>query len=220
MAAFSLLLVWDGSQLDLALARGVAGAQGFVWHDSWVARVLLHDGMRQLAFVAAAWLAVGIWYPTGVLRRLERPARIQWLTSLLAGVLLVNLLKHASSTSCPWDLAEFGGTASYLVHWAWWQSDGGPGHCFPAGHAAAAFAFVGGFFVLRPVCATLAWRCLGLSIAAGLLLGVSQQLRGAHFMSHTFWTAWLCWVSAWVIDALARAFANPEGGLHVIRETA
>ncbi len=26
----------------------------------------------------------------------------------------------------------------------------------------------------------------------GAVLGGVQQLRGAHFMSHTLWTAWLC----------------------------
>ena len=34
----------------------------------------------------------------------------------------------------------------------------------------------------------------------GLLLGVAQQLRGAHYMSHTFWTAWYCWVAAASLD--------------------
>ena len=29
---------------------------------------------------------------------------------------------------------------------------------------------------------------------AGLLLGLGQQWRGAHFMSHTLWSAWICWM--------------------------
>ena len=38
-------------------------------------------------------------------------------------------------------------------------------------------------------------------LIAGLALGLSQQMRGAHFMSHTLWTAWFCWVTALAIDA-------------------
>jgi membrane-associated PAP2 superfamily phosphatase len=29
---------------------------------------------------------------------------------------------------------------------------------------------------------------------------VAQQWRGAHFTSHTLWTAWVCWVVAWLVD--------------------
>ena len=28
---------------------------------------------------------------------------------------------------------------------------------------------------------------------AGLLFGGAQTLRGAHYPSHSLWTAWLCW---------------------------
>jgi membrane-associated PAP2 superfamily phosphatase len=205
LAVLALVLAWDACGQDLALARLVADSHGFPARDNWLAAALLHDGARYLAFGAGAWLVAGIWWPVGVLRRLARPARIQWAASLGLGLLLINLLKHASHTSCPWDLAEFGGMGSYVGHWAWGRLDGGPGHCFPAGHASAAFAFVGGFFVLRPVSSRLATWCLAVVAAAGLSMGLAQQFRGAHFMSHTLWTGWLCWASAWGVDALARA---------------
>jgi hypothetical protein len=45
------------------------------------------------------------------------------------------------------------------------------------------------------------------------MLGVSQQLRGAHYMSHTLWTAWICWVVGFAIDLAAapRASGLPAG---------
>ena len=203
LAALALLLAWDASSVDLALARLAGGVHGFAWRDNWLAKVLLHEGMRGVAFVAGAWLLAGMWWPTGVLRRLPRAARLQWLASLFMGLAAIALLKHSSLSSCPWDLAEFGGTGTYQTHWAWGQLDGGPGHCFPAGHASAGFAFIGGFFVLHPVSAALARRCLVLVAVAGLVLGIGQQLRGAHFMSHTLWTAWICWATAWCVNVLA-----------------
>ena len=30
-------------------------------------------------------------------------------------------------------------------------------------------------------------------LGAGLLLGIGQLARGAHYPSHTFWTAGICW---------------------------
>jgi len=78
--------------------------------------------------------------------------------------------------------------------------DGGSGGCFPAGHASAGFAFIGGFFALRHTLPRTARRWLAGALAAGLVLGLAQQVRGAHYMSHTLWTAWLCWASAALVD--------------------
>jgi membrane-associated PAP2 superfamily phosphatase len=201
---FALLLAWDASGLDVPLARVAVRAGQFVLRDDWLVSGVFHQGMRYAAMAATAWLLLGAWWPTGVLRRLDRPARVQWLASALLAIVFINVLKYHSATSCPWDLAGFGGTRDYISHWAWRVADGGPGRCFPAGHASAGFAFLGGFFVLRRVSSLTASWCLGLSLAAGFLLGVAQQLRGAHFMSHTLWTAWFCWVTAWLVDAAVR----------------
>ena len=37
----------------------------------------------------------------------------------------------------------------HVSHWAWGVFDGGAGHCFPSGHAAGAFCFLSGYFLLR-----------------------------------------------------------------------
>jgi membrane-associated PAP2 superfamily phosphatase len=210
LAALALVLLWDAAGLDLALARLAGGDHGFPWRDQWLTAEVLHRWVRPVAWLLAGWLILGLWWPTGVLRRLPRRARLQWLARLALALVAVNLLKQASHTSCPWDLSAFGGQADYLSHWAWGRTDGGPGRCFPAGHAATGFAFVGGAFVLRPVSERHARWCLVAALAAGLLLGAAQQLRGAHFMSHTLWTGWLCWASAWVVQALF-AVRSPTG---------
>jgi membrane-associated PAP2 superfamily phosphatase len=44
----------------------------------------------------------------------------------------------------------------------------------------------------------------------GFVLGISQQIRGAHFMSHTLWTAWLCWTVGWLTDALLHHFFKTQ----------
>mgnify|MGYP003449324878 CR=1 FL=1 len=44
----------------------------------------------------------------------------------------------------------------------------------------------------------------------GFALGAVQQLRGAHFMSHTLWTAWICWTLGWLADPLFRGEANRQ----------
>jgi membrane-associated PAP2 superfamily phosphatase len=202
--ALALLLAWDAGGLDLPLAVLAGGKASFPWRDSWLLDRVLHGDARIVAWLVGAWLLVGLWWPTGVLRRITRGARLQWLASAVLGLLLINLLKYASPTSCPWDLSGFGGSAHLVSHWAWAVFDGGPGHCFPAGHAAAGFAFVGGYFALRGPAPRAATGCLAVALSAGLVLGIAQQLRGAHFMSHTLWSGWICWVVAYALDAMVR----------------
>lgn len=206
IAALGLLLAWDASALDLLLTRPWANAQGFPLQHDWFLSTVLHEGARRAAWLPALWLIIGIFKPTGVQRRLSQSQRVQWAGTTLLALAAISLLKHASHTSCPWDLAEFGGQASWVSHWAFGALDGGHGRCFPAGHASAAFAFVSGYFVLRRVSPVQARAWLVGALVTGLVLGVAQQLRGAHFMSHTLWTAWLCWTIAGLVDVAVRSF--------------
>lgn len=195
------LLAWDASGGDLWLARLVADEQGFPARDHWLLTRVLHDGARVLAGVMLATLAIGLLWPFGPLRALSRGRRAWLLAAVAGGLLLPASLKRLSATSCPWDLQAFGGTFDWVSHWQWSRVDQGPGHCFPAGHASAGFAWVAGYFAW-PRGSVMARRWLAGALAVGLLLGLAQQLRGAHFMSHTLWTGLICWTWAWGLSLL------------------
>lgn len=195
------LLVWDISGLDMPLASLSGGPAGFALRDHWLLTSALHDGGRRLAWAATVLLCLGVWWPVGPLRRISLQRRLQLAATPLLAALAVSTLKSASATSCPWDLAQFGGVARHASHWLQaLQPDGGSGHCFPAGHASAGFSFVGGYFAFRHDAPALARRWLWVTLGTGLVFGVAQQLRGAHFMSHTLWSAWICWGVAWGLD--------------------
>lgn len=196
-----LLLLWDASALDLPLARSVASPGGFPLRDHWLLTSVLHDGGRRLGWLLATALCVGVWWPAGPLRRLSPAARLRLALATLLASLAVSVSKNFSLASCPWDLQLFGGVARYASHWSL-LPDGGGGRCFPAGHASAGFAFVSGYFAFRHEAPHLARAWLAAAVAVGLLFGVAQQLRGAHFMSHTLWTGWICWVVAWSVHGL------------------
>ena len=101
------------------------------------------------------------------------------------------MLKQASSSHCPWDLARYGGSAPYVRLLDALPAGVGPGHCLPAGHDSSVLwllAFAVFFLPSRPRMASLVFvLMLALSCAAGWL----QQLRGAHFLSHTLWSVWI-----------------------------
>jgi membrane-associated PAP2 superfamily phosphatase len=209
--ALALLLVWDASGLDLALARLAGTPTGFPWRDDAFLVNVMHEGAKWLSWLLVVGLFAALRWPVGVLRRLSRGERTQLALTALAGVTVISVFKYTSKTSCPWDLQVFGGTAQHVSHWAWGLRDGGPGKCFPAGHASAAFAYLGGYFVFRRHSSVVARAWFACAMVAGLALGLTQQLRGAHYMSHTLWTAWLCWVTGFAIDSLVQARTSRRG---------
>lgn len=206
LAALLPVLAWDFGGLDLPLQRLLGGPEGFAWRSHWLTSTVLHQGGRALAWVVVALLAVNVVRPL-LGCALTRAERLRWLLVTLAVFAVVPLLKDSSATSCPWSLAEFGGQAAYVSHWRWGVADGGPGRCFPSGHATAAAAFFTGWFALRRQHPRGARLWLGATLALTAVLGGAQVLRGAHYLSHVLWAAWVCWLAATV--TAPRALPQP-----------
>ena len=217
LAALVVVAAWDLGGLDFPLSRLFAGDGGFRWRDDFVASRVLHDGGRWLAWAVLGALACDAWRPLvhGPSRRL----RAAWVAATLLLSAAVPGLKRLSDTSCPWDVAGLGGRFPYVPHWLAGVVDGGPGHCFPSGHAVSAFAFVGLYFLWRRHRPALARALLLAVLAAGVLFGAAQLVRGAHFLSHTLWSAWLCWAGALAFElglqacARRRAVVAPRAGV-------
>lgn len=205
LGALACVAAWDAAGGDLALAQPFGTSTGFPWRDHWFLVQVMHEGARRTGWLLVLLLTLAVWWPRGVLRRMDVSERVQMAVSALLALAVISIAKNLSATSCPWDLAEFGGVARHVPHWALGVLDGGGGRCFPAGHASAGFAFVGGYFALRRKAPAAARWWLTGSLLAGFVLGGAQQVRGAHFMSHTLWTAWLCWTTGWLCDLTAGA---------------
>jgi membrane-associated PAP2 superfamily phosphatase len=193
-----LLLGWDFSGWDMAMAEWWGDPSGFPLREHWWLVKVMHEGTRSLGWLLLLGLLFSVWRPWGALRNLSTAERAGVFFCVLSALLSVVLTKGFSQTSCPWDLQVFGSTLPYVSHWDFWRRDGGVGHCFPAGHASTAFAFMAVYFGLKQSNAPSAYRWLAMATVFGFVLGISQQIRGAHFMSHTLWTAWLCWTVGWL----------------------
>ncbi len=171
----------------------------------WLAVVAAWLWARWLAPAAAApWPAAG---RNGMAARLVRHRRELGYLALVVGLaaLSISVLKRASAIHCPWDLAEFGGRMPHLGIWEGFFGGFRPkGHCFPAGHASSAYAWLALPLALRSAGAGRAGvrAALLVVLAAGLLLGGVQQLRGAHLLSHDLFTLGCCWLVACVGAAL------------------
>lgn len=194
-AAFALLSAWLlGLHGDLWLADHVYAWEGGRWalQSYWLSADVLHTGGRwasTLAWLAVlvAWLATLLHTPWSAWRK---PLGYLVLAVLLSTG-LVSALKSFSHMDCPWDLTRYGGTRAY--HGLLQMRADTPGRCFPAGHASAGYAWLALFFFSARVKPTWRGRALAVGIGLGLLFGIDQQLRGAHFLSHDLFTAMICW---------------------------
>lgn len=208
LMAAALLILWIGActDLDLRLAGAMydARAHAFPWRHAWLTEKFGHGSLKLALTVLAA---IAILPCAGELLSRKRYLRPWWrsrLRLLAACATLIpaatSLLKQASKSHCPWDLERFGGSQPYyrlLDHVPAWVE---AGKCLPGGHASTALWLVGiGVFWLpqRPRAALAA---SAVSLMFGLALGWLQQMRGAHFLTHTLWSAWIaCAIAAWLL---------------------
>ena len=163
--------------------------------------VIMHTGLKYLS--VAVWFALLLWW-IGLRRQttrqpLRRAIGFTLIVSLLAS-LTVSSLRALSAHSCPWELSLFGGTADYFRFFDAVPLNPGSGRCAPSGHAASGFVWLTGYIALRDVDRQAARYALAFSLLLGILTGLTQLARGAHFLSHVLLTAWICFTVAWLCD--------------------
>ena len=203
-----LTLLWDWSRLDHAVMALIGTPQGFPLREHPLLSKVLHEQLKfvlELVFLLMCLMAL---WPRGLARDLSRSERWTAIIGMTLSLVVISSLKRVSATSCPWDWQAFGGMAQPLPYWAWGLADGGPGHCFPGGHASSAFGFLSLAWVAMTANASAARRwgrhLFWIILAMGVLMGVVQSLRGAHPPTHTMWTGWFCAVVGWACVCVLR----------------
>lgn len=200
LAAASAVLVFGHG--DLWLADLLYRAEGGQWglRDAWLTSHLVHRGGKNLSTLAALLVMLALlracfhapWKP------LRRPLLYLLLAvGLSTGV--VALLKSMTQMDCPWDLQRYGGLRPFISLWQSRPVMLGHAACFPAGHASAGYAWVALYFFALRLRPQWRWHALGTALAAGLVFGISQQLRGAHFLSHDLGSLAVSWSVAVVL---------------------
>lgn len=170
-AALVLLLAFHAAGLDRAASSLFydPAARSFPLRDDWFLARIGHEGIKwaMLAFWAGCLGLGGAW------------RRGALYMALIAAV--VGILRHYSPFSCPWDLVEYGGR------------NPDAGRCLPAGHPLVGFTLLGLHLALKERRPRAARIAAAAALAIGFAAGAVQVARGAHFVSHVLWTAWIAW---------------------------
>lgn len=191
LGCFILLQFWFpiGGQLDLMLIQPWTGLHGqFPWRYDWFLEKLNHKYVKNLLILCdVSFLA--LWLASFKIERLHAQrwqyAYLFWILILSTSV--VGILKSQSGHACPWNMTQ-ATTTGFL-----WNFNLSHGHCFPGGHAATGFALMTGFFAFRRTAPKRAYFYLVAGLILGFAMGWAQMMRGAHFLSHNLWTAWVVW---------------------------
>lgn len=198
LVAFVLLAaVLATTPLDITIAHALffdEAQSHWIGADSWWANELIHHGgmwfMRIVALLALALWAATWWRPQ--LHELRRPS-LYFFVSVVLSVSLVGLLKTLTNVDCPRDLTEFGGAFPFIHLFEHRPAELRQARCFPAAHASSGYALLALYFLFRERSRRVARLGLAAGLLLGLVFGIAQQSRGAHFLSHDVWSAMIVW---------------------------
>lgn len=196
LLASVVLMAGSGDQW---LADQLYRWQGSRWalKDAWWSSHLVHKGGRNLSFLAAALVMLALlrtWFNASW-RPLRRPLSYLLMAVALSSG-LVSLLKSWTHMDCPWDLERYGGLRPFIGLFESRPVALGHAACFPAGHASAGYAWLAIYFFMLQVRPQWRWPATLSVLAVGLVFGITQQLRGAHFLSHDLWSLAISWTVA------------------------
>ena len=219
LATAALVMLWLGeyTDLDLWLADRFydAGLHAFPWRHHWFAETLIHRWLKQgIVLAGVTLMALVVIDAFQPLRHISAVLRIR-LRMLAWSALLVPLsisqLKQLSALSCPWDIDRYGGDAPYLRLFDAVPPGLSAGHCFPAGFASTGLWLAACAVFWLPHQPKKAGYVFAGGLGFGVLLGLVQQARGAHFLTHTLWSAW---IASTLLLAIYAAHARQLNSLH------
>jgi membrane-associated PAP2 superfamily phosphatase len=120
------------------------------------------------------------------------------LISSICTIVMVFFMKRWSTLPCPWDTQTFGGGNVTPPLWEMFSSSLPHAHCFPGGHSSGGYAFLSIYYAYIYVYGKRNFKALLPGLIIGLVFGITQQARGAHFISHDIATMFVSILSSWM----------------------
>ncbi|WP_349432685.1 phosphatase PAP2 family protein [Methylomarinum sp. Ch1-1] len=193
---FSML---EFSRLDLQIAQYFYDSlqQQWPWRNHWLTKTVLHDGGQKLS-IAMGILVFGALLLSRFYASLRPYSKLlaYLFVASITGPVLIAVLKNNTHIYCPWDLTLFGGDKPYIRLFDFANYPLAIGRCFPAGHAGGGYAFISLYFFLLAIKPDYRHYGLLAGMVIGIIFGVTQQMRGAHFLSHDIFSLAICWFSS------------------------
>lgn len=185
--------------LDYDLVIGFYDPTQKIWpyKHSWFAEQILHLGGRGFVeLVAIGSLAIWVLIRLNYLKSFRNHHRrfLFLTTSIALSTGIVAALKYSINRHCPWEYESLGGVVPYVGLFEPSPLGYPIGHCFPGAHPATGFSLMALYFVFLGLNKRIAFIGLFFSFILGSIFTLDQMARGAHFISHGWWSAYICWL--------------------------
>ncbi|RLB80131.1 MAG: PAP2 family protein [Deltaproteobacteria bacterium] len=195
----SLAILSEYSGLDVLIESYFFDSQTGSWpyKSLFITNEILHTGGSDLIVLLAAFNAIAIIMSFFV--KSIRPYRKHLLFVLIAsatGLLIVNILKNTTHIYTPWSLKIFGGDKLYIRVFDTVPFESSVGHAFPGGHSSGGFAVISVYFALFAKNNKYQYYGLVIPLILGICFSITQEIRGAHFLSHDLFSFAICWGSS------------------------
>lgn len=193
------LILWIGNftDIDIMLADSAfdRATRSFPMQHAWLAERFNHVVLKTVfsalgAFAVMLAVRDAVWPSPRWTATYRNGIRVLAISAVLVP-LAISLLKRSSASHCPWDLQRYGGSEPYYRLLEWIPAGVVPGHCLPGGHASSALWLIAIAAFWWPHNRLKALFAGGGMLILGGVVGWLQQLRGAHFLTHTLWSAWI-----------------------------
>lgn len=196
VAAIGIVCLANASAIDLMLADrqfDFVNHRFPLKHDFFYETVM-HTYAKHLLTVVWLGLLYLAWAPEKLMRYpLSAATRYQlrWIVFLaLLNAIVISCLKHQMPHACPWDVTRYGGDLPWVPTFTRHPATEA-GHCFPAGHTTSGVWLSALCLLWLPQSPRKALLVAIAGLSVGFILGWAQQIRGAHFLSHTLASLWL-----------------------------
>jgi len=207
---FLLILITLLTDWDLQLADLVFDftTNTFPLRHAWLTEEFNHVILKRVLTAAAIGFLLLVIWDFILPRKWSWIRRFQFRVVALSAVSIpaaISLIKLQSDSHCPWDLQRYGGTEPYVRLFESLPLGVSAGQCMPAGHASSALWLISLSVFFLPYRVKSAVSTLVIFLMLGLGVGWMQQLRGAHFLTHTLWSMWISLLTlATILFALDR----------------
>lgn len=197
LTAAMILILGQWTDIDLMIEDYYYDEQlkVFPWLDTWFAKDLMHGYVKNVIIKSGYLIFLTVILDTIFkFRVINSFWRIRLRFVALASVLVPSLIrgiKEFSVLHCPWTVDRYGGTAPFVRLLDHVPEGMQAGQCFPAGHATVGLWLAALCVFWLPHKPKIAVGVFFAGLSVGIALGWVQQMRGAHFLFHTLWAAWL-----------------------------
>ena len=208
----SLMLLFHETSFDHKISTLIySPSSNWIYRNNFILEKIFHKG----GVIFSSMILVVIAIRLLLLKIKARPEQKKQrdylcfiLISTIMSILIVFLLKRITTIPCPWDTVGLGGDKQVPHLWEMFSPSLPKGGCFPAGHSSGGYGLLSIYFGHNYIYGKKRFITLLPGVIIGIIFGLTQIARGAHYPSHDLATILISIFSAWVTTWMYSYYNN------------